>query len=51
MDFSRNVRDEHRYRSKCLLDVRSEYPEDRFREICHLDPVYGALDLTERDTS
>ncbi|KAF8137711.1 hypothetical protein EV363DRAFT_1414909 [Boletus edulis] len=28
-----------------------EYPEDRFREICHTDPVYGTLDLTQRDTS
>ncbi|KAN0084049.1 hypothetical protein V8E55_007553 [Tylopilus felleus] len=28
-----------------------EYPEDRFRELCHMDPVYGTLDLTERDTS
>ncbi|KAL4079389.1 hypothetical protein J3A83DRAFT_4409606 [Scleroderma citrinum] len=28
-----------------------EYPEDHFRELCHIDPVYGTLDLTERDTS
>ncbi|KAI9569846.1 hypothetical protein HD554DRAFT_2327805 [Boletus coccyginus] len=28
-----------------------EYPEDHFREVCHMDPVYGTLDLTERDTS
>ncbi|KAH7886818.1 hypothetical protein F5I97DRAFT_1058506 [Phlebopus sp. FC_14] len=32
-----------------LADV--EYPEDRFREICHSNPIYGTLDLTERDTS
>ncbi|KIJ61879.1 hypothetical protein HYDPIDRAFT_95803 [Hydnomerulius pinastri MD-312] len=32
-----------------LADI--EYPEDRFREVCHMDPIYGALDLTERDTS
>ncbi|KAG1736106.1 uncharacterized protein EDB91DRAFT_1142870 [Suillus paluster] len=28
-----------------------EYPEDRFREARHQDPVYGTLDATERDTS
>ncbi|TFK51423.1 hypothetical protein OE88DRAFT_1545674 [Heliocybe sulcata] len=27
------------------------YPEDMFRAVCHTDPVYGTLDLTERDTS
>nr|AGO04408.1 nitrate reductase [Pisolithus tinctorius] len=32
-----------------LADV--EYPEDRFREICHEDSTYGILDLSERDTS
>ncbi|KAG1730636.1 hypothetical protein EDD22DRAFT_982614 [Suillus occidentalis] len=28
-----------------------EYPEDLFRGVRHQDPVYGTLDLTERDTS
>ncbi|KAG2142479.1 hypothetical protein DEU56DRAFT_972043 [Suillus clintonianus] len=28
-----------------------EYPEDLFREVRHQDPVYGTLDMTERDTS
>ncbi|KIJ15906.1 nitrate reductase [Paxillus involutus ATCC 200175] len=32
-----------------LADI--EYPEDRFREVCHTDPIYGTLDLTQRDTS
>ncbi|KAF9219482.1 hypothetical protein BS17DRAFT_740579 [Gyrodon lividus] len=32
-----------------LADI--EYPEDRFRGVCHMDPIYGTLDLTERDTS
>ncbi|KAG1716821.1 hypothetical protein ID866_343 [Astraeus odoratus] len=32
-----------------LADI--DYPEDRFREVCHADPVYGTLDLSERDTS
>ncbi|KZT30292.1 hypothetical protein NEOLEDRAFT_1127249 [Neolentinus lepideus HHB14362 ss-1] len=27
------------------------YPEDMFRAVCHNDPVYGMLDLRERDTS
>jgi len=33
------------------LALTSKYPEDLFREACHRDPVYGSLDLTERDTS
>ncbi|EPQ53162.1 nitrate reductase [Gloeophyllum trabeum ATCC 11539] len=31
--------------------AKIDYPEDLFRTICHHDPVYGTLDLTERDTS
>ena len=31
--------------------LKSEYPEDLFREACHQDTVYGSIDLTERDTS
>lgn len=36
-----------------LIDLvsKSEYPEDRFREVCHQDPFYGTLDASERDTS
>ncbi|GAA98798.1 uncharacterized protein L969DRAFT_76523 [Mixia osmundae IAM 14324] len=26
------------------------YPEDLYRAVCYSDPVYGSLDLTERDT-
>ena len=37
--------------SRILTHGCSEYPEDQFRELCHMDPVYGTLDLTERDTS
>ncbi|KAF9239851.1 hypothetical protein BU15DRAFT_46396 [Melanogaster broomeanus] len=35
--------------SWALADI--EYPEDRFREESHELPIYGTLDLTERDTS
>jgi len=51
MDFGRNVRIIGAIILKFLLRTCSEYPEDRFRDICHIDPVYGTLDLTERDTS
>ncbi|EGN92384.1 hypothetical protein SERLA73DRAFT_79664 [Serpula lacrymans var. lacrymans S7.3] len=27
-----------------------DYPEDLYRDVCHSDPVYGTLDLTNRDT-
>jgi nitrate reductase (NAD(P)H) len=30
--------------------VYSTYPEDLYRAVCYEDPVYGTLDLTERDT-
>lgn len=32
-------------------ESKSEYPEDSFRGVRHQDPVYGTLDVTERDTS
>ncbi|KAH8091844.1 hypothetical protein BXZ70DRAFT_1001920 [Cristinia sonorae] len=28
-----------------------DYPEDLFRHVVHDDPVYGTIDLTEKDTS
>ena len=50
MEFSSHVRGNLHYHFASHLEC-SEYPEDQFRDICHLDPVYGTLDLTERDTS
>ncbi|THH12596.1 hypothetical protein EUX98_g9797, partial [Antrodiella citrinella] len=31
-----------------LADI--DYPEDLFREVIHDDPIYGTIDMTDRDT-
>ena len=33
------------------LIIRRVYPEDLYRSVVVEDPVYGTLDMTERDTS
>lgn len=50
MEFGSNVGDDPTLNSRTHHGC-SEYPEDSFRELCHMDPVYGTLDLTSRDTS
>jgi hypothetical protein len=33
----------------CLIYF-SVYPEDLYRAVCYSDPIYGTLDLTDRET-